>query len=124
MNKRQETKDLFLKLEPWDRTGFMLDLMNSGDLKFHDVSEAYIQHLEGQRKVLQSSINKAGFWITNYYAGGKLGKSLFTKVGSAYWLLKSGTVRGTNIEKELRSLLEENPYHEDEYGYPISNIRP
>ena len=78
--------------------------------------------LGGKDQLSNQRISKAVQWITSYWAGGKLAKRPFTKAGAAYFIVKNDYMHGAPIQRDMEEFLAENPYEEDENGFPRGKL--
>lgn len=120
-----DLKDRLVKLEPGELRELYQMLMEEGKLDYPALSAAYVGFLEGEKRRNGIVICKAGMWLSSYwgrYRGNAKGLP-FLRAATAYWLLKTGVMRGAGVEAELKAFLEENPYEEDEYGMPKTELR-
>lgn len=100
----------------------LLECMKTGKVNVSMLFEEYIEYQHQKQKGQNILINKMGMWLATFWDEHKTAKP-FLKSASAYALLKSKAMKGAKIEKRLKKQLEQAPYREDEYGFPITNIK-
>ncbi len=122
MSNLAQLKESFNQLEPWAKDLFIFQLLFDGDISYVELSKQYVAALEKQREVEAKKLNGSSRWL------GFLWKKIpstnkFARAASAYAILQSGIYRSAPIEKEFKKYLEENPYDEDENGFPKTKLR-
>ncbi len=98
----------------------LLKLMIDEKISFRSLSESYVQFLEIGNKEKRKMLSKAALWLSTLWNG--RGKP-FNQAGIGYWLIKSGYIESAPIEETIKKYLEENPYSEDENGFPITKLK-
>lgn len=112
----------FEALDPQYKQAIVLESLKDGSLKFERLTEAYVAHLERQREISDRKITKAVQWIASYWHGGKLAKRPFTRAGAAYFIVKNDYMHGASVQADMEQYLADNPYEEDDNGFPKTEL--
>lgn len=107
-------------LPPMERKLLFIDLLYDGSISFTELTEAYISVLERNRKEQGARVNKLSMRLSatwDYVPE----KKKFTKAAAAFALLPY--YEGAGVEKTYKAYLHENPYDEDENGFPKTELK-
>lgn len=121
--KINKVREGFLGLNDHESQVVIGSLLNEGKINFVVLAESYVRHLEGRAADNSRTISKAGLWISSYWNDRKGYDNRFLKAASAYWMIRTGVIAGSGMERDVKEFLEKNPYEEDKNGFPVSDIR-
>lgn len=114
--------DAFKNLSDDQRTHVLFSLLVDKSIDYIELSNAYVKALQKQQEVESKKLYKSSLWLSMVWQYIPKHKKLY-KAASAFAIIQSGVVRGAKAETDYKGYLEENPYTEDEYGFPKSELK-
>lgn len=121
MNKLNNARESFKQLDQEEKKVLIFELLFKRDISYTELSDLYVAVLQKQEDIANRKLHKSSLWLGEVWT--KIPTTnKFLRAASAYAILRSGVFHTAPIEKKYEEYLKENPYEEDDNGFPITKL--